>query len=238
MAKQTHNSASQTLDPYERSIHRLGRISTAICLCAMFSVPTIVMLATGAHVEFPKLLLGLTGVLPFIILGALEPFSYAPIMGAGATYIGMICGRVNGCFGPITAGMEKYNAEPNSKKHDIIATITVCVFALVTIVIIAIAMVGLGFLTPILSKPVFKPGFDNMLFAMTGAYAVPCLIRAPKLAVFPGVIVLALVLILGAGTVMTIQSAVLPIMLLIGLGGNFLLYKKGVFSSRKDVPAQ
>ena len=102
--------------------------------------------------------------------------------------------------------------------------------SLCAIVIMVIALIGLNFLTPFLENPALQPGFDNIMSAMIGAFAVPMILKGTKLAMSPAAIMIVLTLILGATQVIGMQSVLLPVMLLVGLAINFGLYKIKFFN--------
>lgn len=214
---------------YAKWIHRTGRIFTVVCLLGLFMIPLLSGIITGTKVDIKALLLALVSLLPFIVLGATESFSYAPIMAASGTYIGFIAGRLQPCFGPIASQMEKHDAQPNGKKHEIIASIVTGTIAITVIVILLVCLAGLGFITPYLENPVLQPGYDNMMSAMIGAFAVPMIIKAPRLAASPAVIMILLTLLIGSAKIISIQSVLLPVMLIIAVGTNFGLYKLHFF---------
>ena len=215
---------------YAKWIHKFGRISTAVALLFLYAIPFLSAEFIGTSVSIKGVLIALASLIPFIVLGATEPLSYAPIMAASGTYIGFITGRINVCVGPITSQMEKFHVEPNTKKHEIIASIVVGVMSLCAIAIMVIALIGLNFLSPMLSNPALQPGFDNIMSAMIGAFAVPMILKGTKLAMSPAAIMIVLTLILGATQVIGMQSVLLPVMLLVGLAINFGLYKMKFFN--------
>ncbi|MGF3072270.1 hypothetical protein ACQV2T_01715 [Facklamia sp. P13069] len=217
---------------YMRWIHKVGRISTLISLAGLISVPLFSAWITGISINFDDLALALASLTAFIVLGGVEPFSYAPILGASGTYIGFITGRINVCFGPIVANLDKLNAEPNSKEHEIISSIVTGVMSLTGLVLMTLAMIFLGFFSSFLSNPILQPGYDNMVFAMIGAFSVPMIMRTPKLAIAPATFMLILSVLLSSSVVLRQQSIILPLMLLFILPVNYFLYKRGLFEEK------
>lgn len=217
---------------YAKWIHKFGRISTGICLFALYSIPLFSAVITGTVVDFKLVLLSLASLLPFIVIGATESFSYAPVMAASGTYIGFITGRLQPCFGPITSQMDKHHAQPNDKKHEIIASIVTGTMSLTVIAIMVVSLFCLNFIAPFLESPVLKPGYDNMMSAMIGAFAVPMIIKLPKLTLSPAVILIILTALLGSAKIIGMQSVLLPIMLIVGLAVNFGLYKLHFLDSK------
>jgi len=215
---------------FDREINVLGRYSSIIVLALMFSIPIVVTAVYKIPVDFGKVMESLGQLMAlFIPIAVIENISYYAIIGAGGVYLSSITGNIlNTRLPSAIAGMKLAAVEPGSRKGDIISILSIGASCLVTLTIIFLGMLFIAkFFTPILSHPILKPGFDNIMPALLGALVIPFVIRSPKLAASPVIISIVLCLIFGARTVSRYQSYFLPVIMISSVVAARVLYMKG-----------
>lgn len=153
---------------YYDSIHRLGRISTAIALLALVGAPVIIWCMYG----FPTVNEVITPTVTLLIALAptmmSEVISYAPILGS-ASYMAFITGNVMNLKLPVAISAQNLaNAEPNTSKADAVATMAIAVSSIVTILIIALGVVLMTPLQPVLQSAMFQTASNYIVPALIG----------------------------------------------------------------------
>lgn len=224
---------------FDNRINALGRWTSVIALLAMFAVPIVVTLAFGIDVDWPSALpIAGSLIALFAPMAIVENISYYAIIGAGGVYLSCITGNIMNMKLPCAlSGMKIANAEPGSKRGDIISIISIGVSSIVTTVILFLGMLIIGrFLAPLLDNPILKPGFDNIMPALMGAIAVPFVIKTPKLAVFPVLVSLILYLSPWGATLFSAfyQSYTLLAIMILSVAVAYLLHKKGFLEKKQQ----
>ena len=156
------------------SVHFTGRIWMLSAVTLMLMVPAAICVYYNAWPEITGVLKGLLGVAPiFWTVGVIEVFTYTPMLGAGGSYVGFVTGNLSNLKVPCALNaMENAKVEPGSEEGEIISTISICISSIVTMVVISLGVLLLGYLQPILQSPVLQPAFDNILPALFGGLAV------------------------------------------------------------------
>ena len=169
---------------FDNKINRLGRYTSILALAGMFAVPIVISIVNGIDVNFAEVAaVGGSLIAMFAPMAIVENISYYTIIGAGGVYLSCITGNIMNMKLPCAlSGMKIANVEPGSKQGDIISILSIGISSLVTSLILFLGMLVVGeFLSPLLSHPVLKPGFDNIMPALMGAVAVPMFSRAQRL---------------------------------------------------------
>ena len=100
-------------------------------------------------------------------------------------------------------------------ESEIIGTLAIATSALTTTIVLAIGALLLIPLQPILSNPMLKPAFDNVVPALFGALAYRYFVHNPKIAVLPLVLMSALFIavpsLIRSVSLMIIPSGILAI---------------------------
>lgn len=214
MKKQT------TEKSFDDKIHSLGRTTTAIMWVFFIMVPLGTTLYFKLHIDILRMA---TVVLPiavtFALVGLAEKLSMAPIIGPGAIYLASTTGNVQNMKLPAALNaMRIMEVEEGSEKGRIVAIIAVASSAVVTTIIIFMGMLFLApLITPLLSNPLVKPAFDNILPALMGPMVLPVVMKNLKAATVPFSIAIIFALILGS-TYGTVQSIVMVVVILLSLG--------------------
>ncbi len=209
---------------FNERIHLLGRITMGTGALLLLSIPLVISLRWNI---FPPLLKVLSGVLSLslimIPMAFAEIFTYAPILGSGATYLGFLTGNLSNLKVPAAAmALEITETDPASDEAEIISIISVATTAIVSAVIILLGVILIVPLSPVLNQPVLKPAFDNVLPALFGALGAYWIMKNWKLSVTPLVITILVFLITDVPT-----SAMIPLNALLSVLAARILYKKG-----------
>lgn len=221
---------------YKNKIHKVGRISTIIILTQIVMVPLITSLYFGAFPPLKNLLNGLfqAGII-YIPISIAEFFTFAPILGSGGTYLAFMSGNLTNLKIPCATIAIK-NVETEEEKN-VIATISVAISAITTIIVITIGLILLIPLSPILNSEVLKPAFDNILPALFGSLAAFFFTKQYKLAIIPltvSILIAFVIINILKLNFTSIQGALIPVLGAISAISSLYLYKKG-FIKKEDI---
>ncbi len=215
---------------YVNSTHRFGRISVAITLLLMFAVPTTITLFYGLQINWPVTAMVLLNMaVVFLPTTISEVFSYAPIIGNVGTYVAFITGNISTMKLPAaTAGMRIAKVEPGTEEAEVVSGLAICVASISTIVIVFIGMMFLRPFASSLQNPVFLPAFQNVMPALIGGLALPSILKTPKLFIVPIVVCVLYELFLAPLAPAWFYGLTMPMIILVGVGGAYFMYKKGM----------
>lgn len=212
---------------YSENIHIWGRIwcSLAILMFLLFPIATSVYYS--AWPQPGVLLKGLLGVVPvFWTVGAIEAFTFAPMLGSGGSYLGFVTGNLTNLKVPCALNaMEAAKVKAGTEEAEVISTIAIAVSSIVTTIVIIIGILLLSQLQPILESELLAPAFDNILPSLFGALAVVFISKDWKIAAAP--LLLMLVLFISIPALATSVSIMVPIGAIVALSVSRFLYKKG-----------
>lgn len=220
---------------FDNNVNKLGRLTSIIALCFMFSVPVIITIFYKIEVNITEVLaVGGSLIAMFAPMAVVENISYYAVIGAGGVYLSCITGNVMNMKLPSAlSGMKIANVEPGSKEGDVISILSIAVSSVVTSLILFLGMFIIGkFLLPYLSHPFLKPGFDNIMPSLMGALIVPFIIKNGKISITPIIMALALCILLGPLKVQRYQSYLLPVIMLTSVVAAYAMYKKGIIGKK------
>ena len=198
---------------------------TALVLLVL--VPTFICIHYKAWPGFGPVFKGLLGVAPiFWTVGTIEVFTYAPMLGAGGSYLGFVTGNLTNLKVPCALNaMRSAGVEPGSEEGEVLSTLAIAVSSLVTTVIIILGVCMLGALRPVLESPVLAPAFANILPALFGGLAVVYVSKDWKIALAP--LIFMVVLFLCVPSLSGSVGVLVPVGALLAIGVARILYKKG-----------
>ncbi|MDC7226792.1 MAG: hypothetical protein PQJ61_08500 [Spirochaetales bacterium] len=213
------------LKAFDDKIHLTGRLTMSIGALMLLAIPVIISLRWNIFPPFGKIASGVLSLsLIMVPMAFAEIFTYAPILGSGATYLGFLTGNLSNLKVPAAVmALEISDTDPASEDAEIISIISVATSAIVSAVIIFLGVLLIVPLSPVLSRPELKPAFDNVLPALFGALGAYWIMRNWKLAITPLVIT---ILVFLAADVPT--SAMIPLSALLSVIAARILYKKGL----------
>ena len=211
----------QNISVYEQSVHVYGRIWTGMALILMILTPVAICCYYNAWPPLTAVLKSLLGVAPmYWTVGIME-------LGTGGSYLGFVTGNLTNLKVPCALNaMEAAKVRPGSEEGEVISTIAIASSSIVTTLVIALGVFGLGFLRPVLESPALKPAFDNILPALFGALGVVFISKNPKLAAAP--LAFMVVLFLLAPGLSSSVGVLVPVGALIAIGAARIMYKRGM----------
>ncbi len=226
------------ISAYEQSVHVYGRVWMALALFLMLAAPSAICLYYNVWPDAASLLKGLLGVAPmFWTVGIIEVLTYAPMLGTGGTYLGFVTGNLTNLKVPSALNaMEAAKVKPGSEEGEAISTIAIASSSIVTTVVIALGVLGLGYLRPVLETSTLKPAFDNILPALFGALGVVFVSKNWKIALAPLLFMILLFLLMPG--LSSSVGILVPVGALIAIGVARVLYKKGLLGDGKPVQDQ
>ncbi len=215
---------------YQDRVHAYGRVWMAVIVLVLAAVPVAISLYYRAWPQGSAVLAGLAGIVPiFWTVGAIEVFTYVPMLGTGGSYLAFTTGNLTNLKVPCALqAMKGMGVEAGTEEGDVVSTIAIAVSSLVTVLIIALGVLLISALAPMLESPLLAPAFDNILPALFGALAVAFVAREWKIALAPLAVMLALFLL-----VPSLSSSVgilVPVGALIAVGAARILHRKGMLA--------
>ncbi|MGN0981062.1 MAG: hypothetical protein ACI4PT_12135 [Candidatus Avoscillospira sp.] len=209
---------------YDEKAHRFGRMSLIVGTLATTIFALLLIFVFHVPVNGKAILSGIGSIMVLMIPTSLTEFlSLSPMIGTSAMYIMVLTGNYSNLKIPASiAAMESVGLDPANytEESDVISTISMAVSAVTSILVIIIGVLLFVPLQPVLSSPVLKPAFDNVVSALFGALGVSMIAKNYKLGAVP--FVLGIVLLkLGLGTSLT-----MPILILAGVLTARIMYKK------------
>lgn len=212
---------------YREKVHIWGRIW---CSCAIFMFilyPIVVSIYYGTWPEGSALLKGLLGVVPiFWTVGAIEAFTFSPMLGSAGSYLGFVTGNLTNLKVPCALNaMKTAKVKAGTEEGELIATIAIAVSSIVTTLVIFLGILLLSQLQPILEAEAIAPAFENILPSLFGALAVVYISKNWKIAMMP--LIFMLVLFISIPSLANSVSVLVPVGAIIALGASRVLYKKG-----------
>ncbi len=213
---------------YNDKIFFIGRITTLIAILLFILFPVTVSVYYGAWPKLGDFLKGMLGVAPiFWIVGAIEAFTFAPMLGIGGTYLGFVTGNLTAMKVPAALNaMQAFKAEADTDEGEVISTIAIAVSSIVTVTILFFGMLLLTPLQPVLQSEILKPAFDNILPALFGGLAVVFFAKNAKIAIAP--VLLMLVLFIAVPALASAVSIMVPVGAIFAIAVSRILYKKGL----------
>ena len=212
-------------------IHRLGRITVILALVCFMAVPFGLSAVYGQPLDFAAIVEnGAPIFLTFAISGICENLSFMPIIGSGALYMACVTGNVSNMKIPAAVNaMEVAGYEPGTEKADVISIIAVAASTFVTTAIVFLGMLFLAPLfEPIYNNPFLQPAFANMVPALFGALLFPYVAKAPKQAILPILLPIAVIFIVGRTFFSSYQSYIMMIIIIFSALYSYGLHKNGL----------
>ena len=214
-------------EDFNKGLHRIGRITMLLGILVLMAVPFVVAGIYDASIDVSGFWAGFAKVaVIYIPVSIVEFLVYAPMLGAGGSYISFITGNVTNMKIPCAMNARDIaGTQVGTPENEIISTISTATSAIVTTLVIVVGVILLIPLQPVLQSEVLAPAFDYVVPALFGALGLKYFTKSPQIAVIPVVLMSALCIFVPS---MISQTSILIIpsgglALLIG----FLLFKKG-----------
>lgn len=215
----TSNKILETQD-FDDKVHKLGVTTTLIIWLFFIAVPLGTTLYFKLKVNPIQLITVIVPIaITFALVGLAEKLSMTPIIGPGAIYLASATGNVQNMKLPAALNaMRLLDCEEGSERGRVISIIAVATSAVVTTVIVFLGMLFLApIVTPLLTNPIVKPAFDNILPSLIGPMVLPVVLKNKKASLVPFSIAIIFALVL-RNSYGTLQSFVMVGVILISLG--------------------
>lgn len=213
---------------YEENIHIWGRIWCSLAIFMFLLFPLATSIYYSAWPSPAGLFKGLIGVAPiFWTVGAIEVFTFAPMLGSGGTYLGFVTGNLTSLKVPCALNaLESNNIKPGTEEAEVVSTIAIAVSSIVTTIIIFFGILLLSQLQPILEFDLLAPAFENILPSLFGALAVVFISKDWKIAAAP--LIFMVVLFIAIPSLSSSVSIMVPVGAIIAIVVSRILYKRGL----------
>ena len=214
-------------EDFNNGLHRLGRFTLIAGIIILMAVPFAFGVLSGVMPNMPAFVKGWINVaVVYFPVSVVEFLVYAPMLGAGGSYLAFITGNVTNMKIPCAMNARDIaKTEVGTPENEIVSTISVAVSAIVTTLVILVGVILLVPLQPVLSAPALQPAFNNVVPALFGALALKYFAKSPKIALVPLALMCLLCIFVPS---MITQTSILMIPsggLALAIG--FLLFKKG-----------
>ena len=212
---------------FNNQLHILGRITLGIGVILMLAAPFVIGVLLDAAPNLNGFLKGIARVaVIYVPVGIVEFLVYAPMLGAGGSYLLFITGNVTNLKIPCAMNARDIaKTEVGTPENEIISTLSVATSSLVTMLVLFVGVLLLVPLRPILENPVLTPAFDTVVPALFGALGLKYFSKAPKIAIVPLASMTLLCVLVPAAIPQTSILLIPAGGLALGIG--YLLYKKG-----------
>lgn len=214
-------------EDFNNGLHRLGRITLIAGIIVLMAVPFAFGVIVGVMPDMPAFLKGWINVaVVYFPVSVVEFLVYAPMLGAGGSYLAFITGNVTNMKIPCAMNARDIaKTEVGTPENEIVSTISVAISAIVTTLVILVGVIMLVPLQPVLSAPVLQPAFNNVVPALFGALGLKYFAKSPQIAAIPLVLMCALCIfvpsLITQTSILMIPSGALALVI------GFLLFKKG-----------
>ena len=194
----------KTLLDNNARMHLIGRLWLGAGMILICTIP--LWLALYYDVEPDWSVFGTAAVIsPFILMalsGIAEPIIYSPMVGVNGMYLSFLTGNLSNLKIPcVVKAQEIAGTKRGTEEDEIVATIAIATSSLVTILMIGIIVLCLAVipnLTEMIdSAPYLTPAFGCVVYALFGSLGGKYIVRNPKLAIGPIIIVVILSIVLG-----------------------------------------
>ena len=213
---------------YINKVHVWGRISTLSALFMMMCIPVSICLYYNVWPDAAKVFKGLLSIVPmFWAIAVIEVITYAPMLGAGGTYLSFVTGNISNLKLPCGLNaLQNANVRANTEEGEVISTIAIAASSITATLILAFGVILFAPLLPKMtadSSP-FAPAFQQVLPALFGALGAGYFTKHWKISILPiaaGISVLVFAPGLAVG-------ALIPVTVIISLLGAQIMYKKNI----------
>lgn len=224
----------KTLRSFDDNTHLYGRIWGVIAAILILSYPFVCMAIFGASIDWKLFASGISIIVLYCVVGAVETFTYTPMLGSGGTYLGFVTGNLSNLKVPCALNaVDQAGVEKGTEEAEIISTISIAVSSIVTMIILVLGAVLISFLTPVFENETLAPAFNNVLPALFGGMAVVYISKNWKISIIPCVLMLLVFIISsyiagGGGVAGTLIGIMVPVGVIVTLVSSRIMYKKGM----------
>ena len=214
-------------EDFNNGLHRLGRFTLIAGIIVLMAVPFAFGVLVGVMPDMPAFIRGWINVaVVYFPVSVVEFLVYAPMLGAGGSYLAFITGNVTNMKIPCAMNARDIaKTEVGTPENEIVSTISVAISAIVTTLVILVGVILLVPLQPVLAAPALQPAFNNVVPALFGALGLKYFAKSPQIAAIPLVLMCALCIFVPS---LITQTSILMIPSgALALAIGFVLFKKG-----------
>ena len=214
-------------EDFNNGLHRLGRFTLIAGIIVLMAVPFAFGVLVGVMPDMPAFIRGWINVaVVYFPVSVVEFLVYAPMLGAGGSYLAFITGNVTNMKIPCAMNARDIaKTEVGTPENEIVSTISVAISAIVTTLVILVGVILLVPLQPVLAAPALQPAFNNVVPALFGALGLKYFAKSPQIAAIPLVLMCALCIFVPS---LITQTSILMIPSgALALAIGFILFKKG-----------
>ena len=228
---------------FDDNTHFYGRIWGVVAALLIIAYPFVCMAIFGAAVDWKIFASGISIIVMYCAVGAVETFTYTPMLGSGGTYLGFVTGNLSNLKVPCALNCkEQAGVEKGTGEAEIVSTISIAISSIVTMIILVLGVVLISFLTPVLENEVLRPAFDQVLPALFGGMAVVYISKNWKIAIHTGVLMLLVFIAAsyatGSGDLAgTLIGVMVPVGVVVTVGSARIMYNKG-WLGEKGIPCE
>ena len=213
-------------EDFNNGLHRLGRITLIAGIIVLMAVPFLFGVIVGVMPDMPAFLKGWINVaVVYFPVSVVEFLVYAPMLGAGGSYLAFITGNVTNMKIPCAMNArDMAGTTVGTPENEIVSTISTATSAIVTTLVIVVGVLLITPIQPVLQSEALLPAFNNVVPALFGALGLKYFAKSPKIAVIP-LGLMALLCIFVPAAISQTSLLMIPaggLALLIG----FVLFKK------------
>lgn len=204
---------AKTTADFNVQLHRMGRIWDTIGILLILLVPVVACIYHGVMPDWSVFANAGVWTLLIINLGSAisEPVIYAPILGTNGEYLAFVTGNLSNLKIPCVVRAHEIvdDAKIGTEEHELVSTIAVAVSSLVTVLVIAVIVLalilsdaaasasgGMGLAQIIEANPFLTPSFGCVVYALFGSLGGKYMVKNPKMAIIPGLILVAISIVL------------------------------------------
>lgn len=212
-------------DLYENKVHIIGRITLTVGLLFTFLPPVLLWLVYGVVPPLKNLLNGIISISSVMLpVSVVEVLTFTPLLGASAMYMSYLTGNIANMKIPSAAiSMEVAEVKPSTPEGDVIATIAIAGSVIASEIVIAAGVLLIAPISVKLNNPMLQPAFEQVLPALFGSIGAYYILKEWRLAVVPLAVAIALNMIPGLPTAITI-----PICVVASVFGARFLYRRNL----------
>lgn len=220
------NEKEKFFEDFNKGLHRIGKLTMLLGLLVLMAVPFVIAGIYDVSIDAEGFWKGFAKVaIVYIPVGIVEFLVYAPMLGAGGSYISFITGNVTNMKIPCAMNArDMAGTTVGTPENEIVSTISVATSAIVTTLVIIAGVILLVPLQPVLQSETLLPAFNNVVPALFGALGLKYFAKSPKIAAIP-LTLMALLCVLVPAAISQTSLLMIPaggLALLIG----YVLFKK------------
>jgi len=190
----TSTSVNVATELMNKRLHITGQIWTACALIMMVMVPVLMSIIYDSPLDW-KLFFGGVGLLIYYLPVSIgEVFTYSYLLGVNGTYLAFVTGNLSNLKVPcVINAVNIVGTIVGTEEHEIACTISIAVSSIVNMLIIGIGVLCLSLsgLAEFLQSDKARfltPAFGSVAFALFGALGGKYLVKYPKIALVPFII--------------------------------------------------